>query len=214
MRERCIAMFFVMKKRINFSLPKLKNKNEKESFRQQNDLDKKLVYSLNPKKIPSLKQLKHLPKVLSFKEKRLTIILIFLIVASLIFIAGWFYSQNFLPTPTVGGEYVEGLIGAPQYINPLLSQTNDVDSDISRLIFSGLLKYDKDLQVISDLAENWTISDDQKTYTFTIKDNLKWHDGRPLTADDVVFTFQSLKDPDFKSPLLISFRGVEIEKVD
>jgi len=183
-------------------------------FSQQKELDKKLVHSLNKSKIPSLKQLKQLPQVLSPKQRLLVKGLSLLIVVCLIFIVANFYYHNFLPTPTQGGEYVEGLTGAPQYINPLLSQTNDVDSDISRLIFSGLLKYDRELQLVPELTASWEESEDKRTYTFVIKENVKWHDGQPLTADDVVFTFQSIKDPDFKSPLLISFRGVEIEKVD
>lgn len=181
---------------------------------QQKELDKKLVYSLNRAKVPTLKQLKYLPRVVDPKQRLILKSLVALIAASLIFIAVNFYCHNFLPTPIVGGEYTEGLIGAPQYINPVLSQTNDVDSDISRLIFSGLLKYDKELQLVPDLAGNWQISDDKKIYTFVLKPDLKWHDGEPLTADDLVFTFQSIKDPAFKSPLLISFRGVEIEKID
>ncbi len=184
------------------------------NFVQQKELDKKLVYSLNKTKIPSPKQLKYLSQVLSPKQRLLVNGSIILIIAGLIFIAGVFYFRNFLPTPTVGGEYTEGLIGAPQYINPLLSQTNDVDSDISRLVFSGLLKYDRELQLVSDLAQSFETSEDQKSYTFVLKENLTWHDGQPLTADDVIFTFRNIKDPDFKSPLLISFRGVEIEKID
>ncbi len=137
-----------------------------------------------------------------------------LATASLIFLIITFYYRNFLPVPRVGGSYVEGLIGAPQYINPLLSQTNDVDSDISRLVFSGLLKYDKELQLTKDLAESWQVSDDQKTYTFALKEGVKWQDGEPLTADDIVFTVKSVQDPDFKSPLLVSLRGVRIEKID
>jgi peptide/nickel transport system substrate-binding protein len=70
------------------------------------------------------------------------------------------------------------------------------------------------LQLVPELAQSWEESEDKKSYTFILKENLKWHDGEPLTADDVVFTFQSVKDPDFKSPLLISFRGVEIAKID
>ncbi|MBI3290989.1 peptide ABC transporter substrate-binding protein [Candidatus Falkowbacteria bacterium] len=185
-----------------------------ESFIRQKELDKKLVYSLNTKKIPSLKQLKYLPKVLNPKQRLAVITLSILICISLISLVAAFYLRNFIPTPAFGGEYSEGLIGAPQYINPLLSQTNDVDSDISRLIFSGLLKYDNDLQLVPELTRQWQASEDQKVYTFTLKENILWHDGQPLTASDVVFTFQSLKDPDFKSPLLISFRGVNVEKLD
>ena len=188
--------------------------NQETDFYQPKEIDKKLVHSLSPKKIPSLKQLKYLPTVLEPQQRRLAGGLLILAAAALIFIAANFYYRNFLPTPTVGGDYTEGLIGAPRYINPLLSQTNDVDADISRLIFSGLLRYDRELQLAPDLASHWEKTEDQKTYTFPLKENIKWHDGRPLTADDVVFTFQSLKDPDFKSPLLISFRGVEIEKVN
>ena len=187
---------------------------ETADFGVQKELDKKLVYSLNKRKIPRWNQIKYLFHVLNPKQHQLVGGLMVLIVACLIIISGNFYFRNFLPTPAFGGEYIEGLIGAPQYINPILSQTNDVDSDISRLVFSGLLKYDQEFQPVPELAESWQKSEDQKIYTFTLKDGIKWHDGEPLTADDVVFTFQSIKDPDFKSPLLISFRGVEIEKVN
>ncbi len=183
-------------------------------FSKQKELDKKLVYSLNKKRIPDLKQLKHLPKVLNQNENRIISWLSVLIIACIFFIVANFYNQNFESVPTFGGEYTEALIGTPQYINPLLSQTNDVDSDISRLIFSGLLKYNSDLKIVPDLASEWYESENKKEYTFVLKDNLKWSDGEPLTANDVVFTVQSIKDPDFKSPLLISFRGIEIEKID
>ncbi|MFA5022023.1 MAG: ABC transporter substrate-binding protein [Patescibacteria group bacterium] len=190
------------------------NAGKPADFLQQKELDKKLIYSLNKKKIPTLKQLKYLPGVLNPKQRLVVGGLVLLIIFSLITIITNFFYRNFKATPTNGGEYTIGLVGAPQYLNPLLAQTNDVDTDISRLIFSGLLKYNNELQLTADLAAKWEISEDQKTYTFILKDNLKWQDGQPLTADDVIFTFQSIKDPEFKSPLLVSFRGIEVEKVD
>ncbi|MDX9893549.1 MAG: peptide ABC transporter substrate-binding protein [Patescibacteria group bacterium] len=183
-------------------------------FIKQKELDKKLFFSLNGKKVPTLKQFKYLNRVLNRNQKLTIGGLSLLILACLISIGIIFYTNNFITIPTVGGEYTEGLVGAPQYINPLLSQTNDVDADIARLVFAGLLRYDQNLQLVPDLASAWEISEDQKIYTFTLKPNLKWHDGQPLTADDIIFTFSSIKDPDFKSPLLISFRGVEIKKVN
>lgn len=183
-------------------------------FSSRRELDKKLIYSLNKSKFPSLKQLKHLPKVLDKKERRLFGGLGILIAVCLIFLAGAFYLRHFLPVPKTGGEYIEGLIGAPQYLNPLLCQTNDVDADISRLVFSGLVKFNNQLELVPDLAAKWEKSEDNKTYTFILKDNLKWHDGEPLTADDIIFTLQSIQDREFKSPLLASFRGVTAEKVD
>ncbi len=197
-----------------FSSKKNKKIKNKKNFGQHNQLDKKLVYSLSSKKIPNLKQLKYLPKILPTKEKRILAALLLLAIASTITILIDLYRQNFLPVPIVGGDYTEGLTGAPQYINPILCQTNDVDSDISRLVFSGLLKYNKNLQLENDLAEKWELDASQKTYTFTLKQNLKWQDGEPLTADDIIFTVRSIQDQDFKSPLLISLRGVAVEKVN
>ena len=101
------------------------------------------------------------------------------------------YDLFTLTVPAYGGTYSEGLIGSPRFINPILAQTNDVDTDLSKLIFSGLMKYDKDKQLIPDLAESYQISDDKLTYTFQLKKNIKWHDGEPFKADDVIFTIAS-----------------------
>lgn len=116
--------------------------------------------------------------------------------------------------PKAGGEYVEGLVGSPRYLNPLLSQTNSVDSDLSSLIFSSLLAYDKDHQLVGDLAESYEISSDQLVYTFHLKTNVKWHDGEAFKADDVVYTVSAIEDSEFKSPLEREFRGVVCEKID
>jgi len=101
--------------------------------------------------------------------------------------------------------YTEGIIGAPRYINPVLAQNNDVDLDLTELIFDSL---------ILDLTENYQISDNQKEYTLNLKKDLKWHDGEPVAADDVLFTIQTIQDPVYQSPLRINFQGVGIEKID
>ena len=97
--------------------------------------------------------------------------------------------------PDFGGEYTEGLVGQPQFLNPVLSAASGVDSDITRIIYAQLLKFDKDLKLIPDLAENLpTISADQKTYTIKLKPNLKWQDGRAILSDDVVYTVQTIQN--------------------
>jgi peptide/nickel transport system substrate-binding protein len=178
------------------------------------ELDRQLVASLNRKKLPGLRQFRYISKMLSPQEWRRVKLFGVILLGSGILLLGTYYAFNFTRVPAFGGEYTEGLIGAPRLINPLLAQTNDVDMDLSRLIFAGLVRYDQNLHIIPELAEHWTISEDKKTYTFVLKPNLTWHDGEMLTADDVVFTIQSILDPDFKSPLLISFRGVTAKKVD
>ena len=178
----------------------------------QAHLDKKLVSSLVAKKFPNIHQLRYLSKTFSPKELLAVKIFSAVIVFCFIVIAANFYFRNFEVVPAYGGEYSEGLIGPLQYTNPLLSQTNDVDSDISSLIFSGLLKYGKDLSIVPDLAENYEISEDEKTYIFNLRQDASWHDGQKLTADDVVFTFKSAQDPNFKSPVIVSLRGIAVEK--
>ncbi len=129
------------------------------------------------------------------------------------YLAGAFSVQR---EPAPGGTYVEGLIGTPQFINPLLCQYNDVDRDLCALIFSGLVRYDDNGQPQPDLAERWDISADGLIYTFHLRPNARWHDDQPVTAADVVFTFGLLQDPLYPgSPDLAAlWRTVKVVEVN
>ena len=101
--------------------------------------------------------------------------------------------QMFESQPTMGGIYREGLVGNIQRMNPLLSFYNNADQDVCRLVYSGLIKFDNRGLPVSDLAAGWAISMDGTSYNFALNPNAKWHDGQPVTADDVVFTYEMLK---------------------
>ena len=101
--------------------------------------------------------------------------------------------QVFESHPATGGIYREGLVGRIQRLNPLLSWYNDVDDDICRLIFSSLVAYDTRGNPQGDLAIDWGISLDGMTYNFAINPAAMWQDGQPVTADDVIFTYELLK---------------------
>jgi len=209
-------IFWKIKTGVITHLSKLRNnKNGKNSNISEpsnhNALDKILVASVSENKTPNIRQFKHLSLVLTKKEKSIIQSLLLVIIIALGFLGFRFYTSHFAVVPIVGGEYTEGLIGAPRYVNPLLASTNDVDLDLVKLIFSGLLKYDENLKLTTDLAQDYAVSDDQKTFTFTLKKAL-WHDGVPFTSDDVAFTYVSIQDPNFKSPLRFALRGVKIEK--
>lgn len=105
-------------------------------------------------------------------------------------------------------------MGQPQSLNPLFSPLNDADRDISELIFCGLLKYNKEGEIVKDLAKDYKISKDGKTYEFILKDNLFWSDGNEIQSDDIVFTIETLQNPEVQSPLRIIWREVKIEKVN
>lgn len=115
--------------------------------------------------------------------------------------------------PVAGGTYTEGVLGKFTNANPLYA-TNEVDSTVSRLIFAGLMKYDDQNQLVDDLASNWSVDAKGTTYTVHLKPNLTWQDGQPLTADDVVFTYQSIQNPDAQSPLATSWQGITITKIN
>jgi len=176
--------------------------------------DKALVAALSKKRWPHWRQLKYLPEVISKKEWivfRVASIVFFIFLFIFLFY-GYFQITHMVPA--AGGSYTEGLVGMPKLINPLYASLNDVDQDIASLVYSGLVKIDKHHQIIPDLAESWDVSDNQKEYTFVLRDNLKWHDGEPLTVDDVAFTIQSIKDKEFKSPLAANFANVELQVID
>ena len=115
--------------------------------------------------------------------------------------------------PIEGGTLREGMVGTFSGANPLYA-TNTVDSSVSKLIFSGLFMYDKSNQLVPDLADKYDSDVNGQVYKVLLRHNIKWHDGTPLTADDVVFTYKTIQNPDAKSPLLSSWQGVDITKID
>lgn len=104
------------------------------------------------------------------------------------------------PKPAKGGIYTEALVGSLQRLNPLLDYYNPVDRDVDRLIFSGLVRFDSRGIPLPDLAESWGISQDGTIYNFTLRSGLTWHDGKPLTAEDVVFTLDLLRQEGMAIP--------------
>lgn len=138
--------------------------------------------------------------------KRLRLQLIIVLLA-LVAIAALLLSQQptlqavvNLPEPAEGGVYTEALIGSPGRFNPLLDQFNPVDRDINRLLFSGLIKYDDRGIAQPDLAESWGISRNGTVYNFSLRPDAIWHDGEPVTSDDVIFTVDLLRDENFPVP--------------
>ncbi len=115
--------------------------------------------------------------------------------------------------PIAGGAYHEGMVGTFTTTNPLFA-SGSVDVALSRLIFSGLLRYDSDSNLSNDLAEDVSHDETGKVYTAKIRQGVLWHDNNPVTADDVVFTYQLAKNPDVKAQLLNGMRGIGVEKVD
>lgn len=149
-------------------------------------------------------------------EKILVVFLTGVILLTSLQLTWLFYQDNTAVLPAEGGVYAEGMVGELKLINPVFANQNPVDADIVKLVFAGLMKYDVEQgEIVDDLAEH-TLSHDQKTYTFTIRENATFHDGQKVTADDVVFTFQDvIKNPAFENELLRrEFEGIEIKKID
>lgn len=126
------------------------------------------------------------------------------------------YELNRLITievPARGGALVEGVVGTPRFVNPLLA-LSDADRDLTALIYAGLLAPSPDGTLVPALAERYEISEDGLAYTFTIREDAVFHDGNSVTADDVIFTIQKAQDPALKSPKRANWEGVAAEKLD
>lgn len=102
--------------------------------------------------------------------------------------------------PVSGGVYTEALIGSLGRLNPVLDYYNSVDQDVNRLLFSSLVRFDHRGLPYGDLAETWGISADGERYSFSIKAEAFWHDGQPVTSDDVIFTIEFLRSEELPLP--------------
>jgi len=169
--------------------------------------------SLSVGRWPTKKQWLQFFKVLKKKEKIALGILFTLFVSSLIFLVSSLYIKNTNVVPADYGRIREGVLGQPQFINPLYAPLSDIDRDLTELIFSSLMTYDGNGNIVPDLISEYNIEEGGKTIDFSIKENVKWHDGTPLTIDDVIFTIDLVQDTEYLSPLRTNWQGVEIEKV-
>src|SRR6056297_3310963 len=165
-------------------------------------------------KLPSFEKGKQFFSNLTTKEKYLFFALVLLMIVSLFYLGYYFYVQNTVVVPAHGGIYREGVVGQPRFINPVYAPLNDPDKDLVELIFSGLTQYNEKGEIKLDLAEDYSIEEKGRIYNFTLRDNAFWHDGEPITSDDVVFTIKTLKNSDYDSPHRANWLGVEVEKID
>ncbi len=165
------------------------------------------------KKWPVKSQWKYFFRVFSKKEKIFFLIFFILAFCSFIFLTNNFYLKNTEVKAASGGTYKEGVIGQPRFINPIYANS-DIDRDLVQLIFSGLMKYDENMEIVPDLAEKYEVSPDGKDYIFSLRKNILWQDKQPIEADDIIFTIKTIQNADTKSPLRANWVGVEIEKID
>lgn len=160
-----------------------------------------------------IRKIFYLPKISTKQEMRIVLLLLVVVVTSAITLGSRLYLRMTTVFPHVGSSYTEGMLGDPRTINPIYA-LHDTDRDISRLIFSGLFIYNGNGGVEPDLADNLDISADGKIYTIALKKNAQWHDGQPLSADDVVFTIHTIQNGQFRSALRSDWQGVSVEKLN
>ncbi|MDD5168828.1 MAG: ABC transporter substrate-binding protein, partial [Syntrophales bacterium] len=113
--------------------------------------------------------------------------------------------------PAYGDIIVEGSIGDASNLIPLLS-ADSTSHQIAGMIFNGLVKYDKDVKIIGDLADSWDISHDGLMITFHLRKGVRWHDGHPFTAHDVLYTYQVTIDS--KTPTAYAGDFLKVKKAE
>jgi len=154
-------------------------------------------------------------KNLSRTERWIFIAACLIFTTSSIFMAVDLLYRDTNLVPIAGGEYIEGLINQPTFINPVLAGSNGSDRDLIELVFSNLL----------DLAENYKVGEprnstelslrgeNNRTWNIRLKENILWDDGQPITSDDVIFTITTIQDSDSRSPLFSMWQEVKSERV-
>lgn len=172
-----------------------------------------VVAVTSPRRIPGLSQLRYAKQLLSRAERRVVLLSSLVLAAALATAGGAYIHGHTARLPALGGTLTEALLGQPKFINPLDALANDTDRDLVKLVYSGLFRLEG-LTAVPDLAEKYEWSNDNKTLTVTLRTGAVFHDEQPVTADDAVFTYESILDPARNSPLAGSFRGVKVSRQD
>ncbi|MBI2448502.1 hypothetical protein HYV44_03025 [Candidatus Microgenomates bacterium] len=147
-------------------------------------------------------------------EKIVAIILVAAIFFSAISLGQDFYYLGARIIPQDGGVLIEGIVGQPKVINPVLAKT-EADKIATSLIFAPLLSRNEKNEPIPVLAEKWNLSPDKLDYTINLRKNLLWHDGAPFGADDIVYTIAVVQNPDYQDTATkAAWEGVRVDKID
>jgi len=162
--------------------------------------------------MPSKNQWRQFLKVLNKGERKAFFLFVFMFLFGFVSLASSLYLGNTIEVSNSGGRYTEGIVGSPRFINPIYA-ARDVDRDMTELIYSGLMKYDENGTVVSDLAESYEILEGGTVFQFKLKENVFWDDGENVNANDVIFTIETLQNASIKSPLRANWLGVKIEKL-
>ncbi len=159
-----------------------------------------------------LGKIKNIANRFTMTEKVYFLILLAILLASSFILINNFNKKLSVNEPANGGYIVEGIVGSPRFINPVLA-VSDLDHDLGSLIYSGLMKVTADGSLLPDLAQSYEISEDQLSYTFKLRDNDYFSDSRKVTTDDIIFTINKIQDANIKSPKRPSFYDVIAQKI-
>jgi peptide/nickel transport system substrate-binding protein len=146
--------------------------------------------------------LRNIFNALSRMERRVLWVAAAFLAVGIVGVTFLFIKNNTVSVPAHSGAYSEGMVGQPSYVNPVLAATED-DQSLVRLIYAS----------VNDLADSIDTSADGRTIQVHLKQNLIWSDGQPLNSDDIVFTLQSIQNPDSRSSLAGLFEGVKVDRV-
>jgi peptide/nickel transport system substrate-binding protein len=147
---------------------------------------------------------------------QILVVAVTVVIVALLLLSQQPVSTSFLPEAASGGIYTEALVGSMGRLNPMLDWNNPADRDINRLIFSGLIRFDSHGLPQPDLAESWGTSSDGTLYNFSIRQSAVWHDGQPVTTDDVLFTIELIKSAGSLFPQDIKdlWSQIEVKRLD
>ncbi|MBT0662755.1 peptide-binding protein [Geobacter pelophilus] len=117
-------------------------------------------------------------------------------------------TRNPAAPPAYGDSLIDSTIGEPTTLIPILA-SDSASHEVANLIYNGLVKYDKNLELTGDLAESWEISRDGLSITFHLRKGVKWHDGTEFSARDVMYTYRVTIDPKTPTPYAEDFKQVK-----
>ncbi len=191
-------------------------KTGSEEFKPQARHDHALVLAVKePSGSARLRKLRFLNLVFSSQERRLFWGSVAVSMVTLGIGVALAIRPHLITVPSQGGTITEAVIGAPQLVNPIYAPLNDVDRDLCALLYSGLFRMDESLEPQPDLVQSYRWSEDGKSLEVVLRHDARFHDGVPVTADDVLFTYQTVLNPSWRSPMAATFKDIQqVVRVD